>query len=439
MELKDLIVTPLVALILYLMAYWIRPFVTNQFTKKYFIPSLSLKFIGAIALGLVYQFYYGGGDTFGYTTYGSSYIWQAFQSDPTVAFKLIFSDNVLRPDTFQYAQHMWYFGDPPTYFVVRVAGIFSLITFDTYSSIALLFAVIGFSGMWAMYIKLEEIYPTLHFKLALALFAVPSVIFWGSGIMKDTITLSAVGWASYAVFNIFFHRRKIKVGIGILFITIWVISIIKIYILFCLIPAGLVMIFMIYVKKLNSKFLRIVLKPLVLCIALLISYYGVLTLSQGNAKYSLDNILKTAEITAKDNSMWTVRAEGSGYSLGDYDFSSTGLLRKFIPSVWVTLYRPYIWESNNIVMLMSALESLILLILTLYIFIESGLIKFFTNLSKEPLLGMFLVFTVSFAFAVGVSSGNFGSLVRYKIPLMPFFVSALFILNFYSKKNNVIG
>jgi hypothetical protein len=33
-----------------------------------------------------------------------------------------------------------------------------------------------------------------------------------------------------------------------------------------------------------------------------------------------------------------------------------------------------------------------------------------------------------FAFSVGFTSYNFGSLVRYKIPLMPFYYIALFIL-----------
>jgi hypothetical protein len=36
-----------------------------------------------------------------------------------------------------------------------------------------------------------------------------------------------------------------------------------------------------------------------------------------------------------------------------------------------------------------------------------------------------------FAFAVGLSTSNFGSLVRYKIPAIPFFVASLMITNFY--------
>jgi hypothetical protein len=40
-----------------------------------------------------------------------------------------------------------------------------------------------------------------------------------------------------------------------------------------------------------------------------------------------------------------------------------------------------------------------------------------------------LVFSIIFAFSVGFTSYNFGTLVRYKIPLMPFYYIALFILS----------
>jgi hypothetical protein len=37
-------------------------------------------------------------------------------------------------------------------------------------------------------------------------------------------------------------------------------------------------------------------------------------------------------------------------------------------------------------------------------------------------------FSLFFAFSVGLTTSNFGSLVRYKIPAIPFFVASLFII-----------
>jgi hypothetical protein len=52
MELKDLLLTPIYLGVFYAIAFGVRKRFTNVLTKKYFIPALSVKFLGAIALGL---------------------------------------------------------------------------------------------------------------------------------------------------------------------------------------------------------------------------------------------------------------------------------------------------------------------------------------------------------------------------------------------------
>ena len=78
MELRDFIVTPIVLILTYAVAYIIKPYVSDPVNRRYFFPALSAKIVGALALGLVYQFYYHGGDTFNYHSYGSRVIWDAF-------------------------------------------------------------------------------------------------------------------------------------------------------------------------------------------------------------------------------------------------------------------------------------------------------------------------------------------------------------------------
>ena len=63
MEIKDLFITPVYLVILYFIAYLLRNRFSDTVTRKYFIPALTVKIIGAISLGLIYQFYYAGGDT----------------------------------------------------------------------------------------------------------------------------------------------------------------------------------------------------------------------------------------------------------------------------------------------------------------------------------------------------------------------------------------
>jgi hypothetical protein len=52
---------------------------------------------------------------------------------------------------------------------------------------------------------------------------------------------------------------------------------------------------------------------------------------------------------------------------------------------------------------------------------------------KDPYVLFCLVFSLIFAFAVGISSYNFGALSRYKIPCLPFYGAFILILYHHKK------
>jgi ABC-type sulfate transport system permease component len=110
------------------------------------------------------------------------------------------------------------------------------------------------------------------------------------------------------------------------------------------------------------------------------------------------------------------------------------MVRKFPSAVTVTLYRPFLWEVKNPLMLLSALESLIFLIFTIVVFFKVGIVKTFSKIFTQPTLLFSFLFSIIFAFAVGLSTGNFGTLSRYKIPCMPFFAALLLLLYFQNKQ-----
>jgi hypothetical protein len=64
--------------------------------------------------------------------------------------------------------------------------------------------------------------------------------------------------------------------------------------------------------------------------------------------------------------------------------------------------------------------------------------KIYTQVSKEPLLIFSVVFSIFFAFSVGLTTSNFGALVRYKIPAVPFYLSAMLILYQRNKQTDIV-
>lgn len=427
MELRDILLTPLYLLVFYLLAYYLRPLVTDRFTRPYFLPGLTVKFVGALAVGFIYQFYYGGGDTFAYY-HDAGLIWEAFLDAPLNALQLIMADGTWQGETFEYASRMHMYRDLASYGTVRFAGFFSILTFNTYSAIALFFATLSFSGLWVLYLTFYKLYPGLYKQLAWTVLFIPSVFFWGSGLLKDTLTLAAVGWATYAVFKIFLKREHSWLFSIVLFLSCWLIYSIKIYILLCFLPAVILWVFLSSLNKIRSVAFKFVAGPLAFVVAAGLGYLAILKIGEESHRYNIETFSYTAESTARWLTYVGEQQGGSVYTLGDFDYSPAGMLRKLPLAINVSLFRPYLWEVNNPVMLLSALESLALFLFTLYVFYKRGVGATFRAIASNPFLLFCFVFSLSFAFAVGIATYNFGSLVRYKIPLLPFYVAALVVL-----------
>ena len=433
MEARDLLVTPIVLVLVYMAAYAVRPLATDSINRKYFIPALTLKIFGGIALGLVYQFYYGGGDTFTYFHLGSKHIWDAFMDSPAKGFQLIFGKNEYSPATFSYASKIYTYRDSASYFVVRIAGLFDILTFHTYSATAVLFSTLSFTGMWAMFLAFYRLYPSLHKYLAISTFFIPSLFFWGSGILKDPLTISALGWVTFSVYMIFFEKKSTFFYVVVLLVSFYVLYAIKIYIILCFAPAALFWVFYGQVARIRNVVLRLMIAPLVLVLAAALGYYALIKIGEDSPRYSVENMLNTAEVTAEWIHYVSVKEGGSAYTLGDFDYSPTGVIRKFPKAVWVTLFRPYLWEARNPVMLLAALESLAMLLFTVFVVYRCGFGKLLRLIPQKPVLLFCFIFAIAFSFAVGISTYNFGSLVRYKIPMVPFYLYGLFIALYYSK------
>lgn len=429
MQLSDIFLTPLYLGILYALAYWVRPSVTNKFTKPFFIPALTLKFIGAVAVGIVYYFYYGGGDTSNYY-YHTTVIQKAFDHSFSTGWKLLLDDGGNQdPETAPYvAQMFWHHAKSTEYAIVRLAGFLGLFCFNNYTVIALLFSTISFSGVWAMYITFAKIRPQVYKELAWAVFYVPSLFFWGSGLLKDTLCVGALGWLFYALYRGAIQRQALVKCAIIGLIAAYAIISIKVYILLCFLPAALLWVFNETNAQIKNQTLRLVARPLFLAVGGALAFYAATNLTKGDSKYDVDNIGERGKITADYLYQQSVKQEGSGYSLGELDGSIGSMVKLAPQAIGTSLFRPFIWEAHNPVMLLSAIEATFFLLFTLRVFWRTGVIKTLSIIGQTPILVLCFVFALVFAASVGVTSNNFGTLVRYKIPLIPFYLGGLYIL-----------
>lgn len=427
MELSDLFWGPLYLGIFYAIAYAVRPSVTNIYTRQFFIPALTLKFVGAIGLGLIYQFYYHGGDTFNYL-YHVKLIGKAFEQSFATGFKMIFAADSGDPSFYPYTPFMFWRTGSTEYFVVRIAAFFGMFCFNNYTAISLFFAATSFSGVWALYMTMAKIRPHVYKELAWTMFYIPSLFFWGSGMLKDSICMGALGWLFYGFYRGTIQKKNVSKSLLIGFLAAYLLFRIKVYILLCFLPAALLWIFNENSTRIKNSTLRMLAKPVFFAVGGAIAFFAATNLTKGDDRFDVDKIGERSKITADYLYQTSVQQEGSGYYLGAQDGTIGGMVKLAPQAIATSLFRPFLWEARNPVMLLSALEATFFLFFTLRIFWRTGVRATLALIGSTPILLMSFVFSLIFAASVGITSSNFGTLVRYKIPLIPFYLGGLYIL-----------
>lgn len=128
---------------------------------------------------------------------------------------------------------------------------------------------------------------------------------------------------------------------------------------------------------------------------------------------------------------------GNSFDLGDYDPSVQGMLSKFFPATIAGLFRPYLWESRNVTMLISGVENFFILLFTVYV-ISRARTRFFSYVFFI-VSNILLYFLHCFCLLYLHFTSNFGALVRLKIPLIPFYLLMLIgVLETVKKKSVVL-
>ena len=431
----DFILTPIFILIFSAIAKKQRDkrYPSGHPLRQYFMKGLYLKFMGAIFIAFLYEYYYGGGDTYHFF-YHAQVINSSLDESFTTWFKLIMRKPVEEnPELYKYiAQGLEWYYDPSSFSVVRITAIFGLFTGTHYLPIAIMFAYFSFTGIWAMYRTFVNIYPKLYKELAIAFLFIPSTFVWGSGVFKDTICMFGIGWLTYTTFRLFINTDFSKKNILLLILSFYLVYTTKLYILMAFVPALSIWLLTTYSTKIKSAGLRFISKIAFVAIAAFGFYVILNVFASEFERYSLQNIAQTAETTRG----WLVHQsgdEGSGYDLGTFDPSIGGMLVKFPQAVVVTFYRPFPWEARKVIVLLSALEALAFVYFTYKAFQKRGILKTLGLIGKDPNLLFCITFSLIFAFAVGISTYNFGALSRYKIPCLPFFGAFLLIVINYHK------
>ena len=415
---------PIVLIIFLLINAWVNKKNKIEY-QKYFKLFINIKLISAILITLLFNLYYPGGDTTAYFNDGRLLNMMLFKH-PVETFQMIslestwtLSDSYLENffDGFRFSN------DSTTWLVVKISAFISLFTFRSMLGTAMIFGFISARLIWQFYKTMLQIYPENGKNIALAVLFVPNVLLWGSGIFKDTVTLCLTMYVFVCLYRIFDLKKNILRNSIYLILCVYIVFAVKSYIMVSFL--GCLSLWLASHFKIKSSFLRLVLRPFLLALFGILAYVGFAQFTASFEKYQINNVLETTKVTGQYLKYVAEKSDGSAYDIGTLDPSVSGLLKLAPAAINVTLFRPYIWEGRKIIIFFSALESTFILLFTLYVIFKIGPFKMIKIIFKDKLLFSFLLFTLLFSIFVGLSSFNFGSLVRYKIPCIPLYLIVL--------------
>lgn len=397
---------------------------------RFFLWGLYAKLIGGISFGLIYFYHYHGGDTIGYF-YSALPFSKLFKTNPTAFFQVIFSDNTIenlqyftRETGYPYA-YLYY--DDRSYMLLRLIAPISIISFDSYLITTVTVASISYIGVWRCYQTFLRYFPKLQTELAIAFLFMPSCIFWGSSILKDTFSFAAVCWYLHCFDNIVFRKRDRFSSFIALAVSVWLILALKPYIFMAIFPISLLWMSYNRLARFRNALVKYILLPAVMVVLFGLSFYVISSLGGQLGKFSLENALGT--ITTIQDDMKRSEQYGNNYfDIGELEADWASVLSKFPVAVNATLFRPYIWECNNLVMVLAGLENLFILGLTLTVLFRARILGVVPLITRNPVVLLCMAFSLVYGFLTGISTPNFGALVRFKIPLLPLFVGGLYIM-----------
>jgi hypothetical protein len=420
---------PFYLLIIYFISkYYQERRIAKNPVYKFYQRGLYIKILGGIFFALIYYYYYKGGDTFSYfesamvmknTMFESFSAWfkNEFGQANDANFSL-FTNHTGYPLPYMY-------NDTQTFAVIRLINPLLILSFNGYLITSILVAWISYSGVWRLFLVFTNYYPHLKKQLFITIVCFPSVIFWASGILKDTITLCCTGWAVYAIYKAFIERKGVIRYLLILLVSLYLILLIKPYIILALLPGTLIWVFSQKIQKMHNILLKVLIIPAIFVACFSGAYYLVKNLNGYLGKFSIEKIEKTALVTSND--LKQSYYGGHSFDIGPIDNTLAGYAKIFPKAFTAGAYRPFIWESSNIVMLFSGIENMYLLYLTFIILVKVrfNVIK---RILREPMLIFAMGYSIFFAFSVGLTTSNFGALVRFRVAYLPFFASALLVL-----------
>jgi hypothetical protein len=377
--------------------------------KQFFWPALGVKLVAGVCVGLLYTYYYQVGDTFLYFHDGSM-LADLARKDFAAYLKFIIESEGAFTGSFNE-------DTPRALLFVKIVSFFSLLSFDNYWIIASYFSLFSFLGSWYLVQRISYHLPEFTLSGIVAFLFFPSMVFWSSGLIKESLALASLFFLSGTFLALWFGSKFSLVHWFWVLFASWVMWALKYYIGAVFFPIVLTSLFY---RSILSHFFKKGQGWINLFVAMLIFIMLVTA-----ASFSKPNIYpqKLLNRIVENNNAYS-QVSPSEDLIHFYQLTPTAvnLLLNAPWALFSGLFRPFIWESRNVLQLLVSIENMLLLAF-------SGIALYgIRNILLSPyriLTFLTLVYVIALCIFITLSTPNFGTLARYRVGYLTFFIFLL--------------
>ncbi len=397
------------------------PFFKNTGLNKYCLEGLFiLKLIAGASLIILYKNYYdtSKADIFNY--YNDGYeLYKLSKINFTEFLKTLFGIGEQSQQTIEYLHNntnFWYkafnyglLND--NRLIIRINAVISFISMHNIGVHLLIFSFLSFTGSVYLY-KLFNMFSSNKLTNLISSFLIPSELIWSSSLLKEAVLMLGVGVFTYYLFLLYKKGYSINRIIGLILGFI-ILFLLKIYVLLSIAPAVL---FLILLKIYKKNIFVVWGASMALFIIMFfaspyISHYNLPQIAS-NKQHDFINM-----INASGN-------VGSKINIPVLHADILSFIKNTPVAIFNVLFRPNITDVHSIIVLPAVVENIFLLLMFVFLIIRFNKENFIKNIVFNLFIITFIMFLATI---IGLTTPVLGSIVRYKVPFLPFLY--FFVLN----------
>lgn len=301
--------------------------------------------------------------------------------------------------------HNSWWNDVKANFIIKIMAVFDLFSFGNYYCNVIFYSFLSLFGPIAVYRVMKDVFPAQKIPVLIAVFLVPSFLYWTSGLHKEGLIFAGL---SFMVYHFYFGFKEKKFPLYRILLILLGFSLLIILRNFLVLPLLPPLIAWLLCYKIK-------LKPVIVYTAVFVLFITLFF----TAKYFIPTLDLPQSVVIKQKEFIQLQGHSS-VAVNELKPTFTSFLLNAPQAFSLAVLRPYPSDVRHLLSLAAATEIvLILLFFLTFLFFQKN------RIALSPLLLFCLFFSFGVLFMIGYSVNNLGAIVRYRSIVLPLLLAPM--------------